>query len=506
MDNKSSAKRIAKNTVFLYLRSFIMMLIAIYTSRVVLKVLGVEDYGVYNLVGGVVAMFSSLKGVFSSAIQRYLNYTRGAGDEEGVKHVFSLSVIIQCGIAVLFFVLVEGFGLWFIPNKLIIPEGMINTAMFVFHCSLLASVISILAVPYDALIIANEKMNYYAYISITESVLKLSIVFLLPVLPFIPLKSYAVLVLLVHIVIVFFNVLYCRRFPECRIEKYWNRELFKQLFSFSGWNFLGNMVYTLIHEGTNIILNLFAGVVANAARGIATQVRSALEMLSNNISMASRPFVMQQAAIVDKTTLFNYIYILSRVVFYVLLITTVPIFVYTEQILSIWLVEIPQYTVSFVRVIMVFVLFRSLHSPIVMLFFAIGKIKRFQITELIVGSLTLPLVYLFLSLGFPLYTAFIAQIIVDVSNLIAIVFVAKKEFDFSLRDYFNNVILYCILAFAAVSILALLFFFLSRGANKYMALIWLVLLALLSGGMLYIFVMKKEEKEIAKSFLMKFKG
>lgn len=505
MSNISSANKIAKNTVFLYLRSFVLMVIAIYTSRVVLKVLGVEDYGIYNLVGGVVAMFSSLRGVFSSAIQRYINYTRGLGDEEGVRHVFSMGAIIQFGIAIIFLILVEGFGLWFIPHKLVIPEGMMDTAMFVFQCSLITSVISITAVPFDALIIANERMNYYAYISIAEAVLKLAIVFLLPFLPFTTLKSYAVLIMAVHILIVTINYFYCRRFPECRIEKYWNKDLFKNLASFSGWNFLGNIIYTLIHEGTNIILNLFAGVVANAARGVAAQVRHALETLSGNLYTASKPFVMQQAATVENKTLFNYIYILSRVIFYVILVTTVPIIVYSEQILSVWLVEIPKYTVSFVRVIMLFVLVRSLHSPIVMLFFAVGNIKWFQITECLVGLLTLPLVYLFLYLGLPLYTAFIAMIIVEIINLTSIVLVAQKELGFRLSQYIKNVILKCILAFFIVSIIAIVFYFLTKDANKYISLLWLVLLALCSVGVIYLAVLTNEEKVMINGIIKKIK-
>lgn len=504
--NSSSANRIAKNTFFLYMRSFIIMVITIYTSRVVLKVLGVEDYGIYNLVGGVVALFSSLKGVFSSAIQRYINYTRGLGDEEGVKHIFSLSFIIQAILALVFFGLVEGFGLWFIPHKLVIPDGMMETAMFVFHCSLVTSVISIVAIPFDALVIANEKMNYYAYISITEAVLKLVIVFSIPIFPFVPLKTYAVLIMVVHMLIVFINMIYCKRFPECKIEKYWNKDLFKQLASFSGWNFLGNIVYTLIQEGTNIILNIFAGVVANAARGIATQVRIALETVSGNLNTASRPFVMQQAAVVEKKTLFNYIYILSRVIFYVMLITTIPIIVYAQQILGIWLVEIPEYTVSFVRVIMLFVLVRSLHSPIVMLFFAVGNLKRFQITECIVGLLGLPLIYCFLYMGLPLYSAFIAMIIIEITNLTAILLVAQKEMGFKLKEYLLKVVYRCVLAFVVVSIIAIAFYYFTHDASKYVAIIWFILLAICETAIVYLVVLKEEEKRMIKSLFNRVKN
>ena len=479
------------------------MVISIYTSRVVLKVLGVENYGVYNLVGGVVAMFSSLKGMFAQATQRYINYTRGLGDEEGVRHIFSTSVVIQAGIAVIFLIIVECFGLWFIPHKLNIPDGMMGTAMFVFHCSLIAAIVNILEVPLDALVIANEKMNFYAYVSIAQAILKLALIFVIPVLPFAVLKSYAVLILCVHVLILLANYLYCRRFPECRIERFWDKELFKNLASFSGWNFLGNATFTLIHEGTNIILNLFAGVVANAARGIATQVRGALDMLSLNINTASKPFIMQQAATVDNKTLFHYIYTLSRVLFYVILVTTVPIIVYAEQILDVWLVEIPDYAVSFVRVIVLYVLVRSLHSPVVTLFFAVGTIKRFQITECIVGLMTLPLVYLFLYLGLPIYSAFVAMIIVDIINLISIVLVAQKEMGFKLSDYIKNVISKCGLAFIIVSAISALFYVLTSGANKYICLLWFVLLVLCCVGAIYFTVLTNDERLLLKGLIKK---
>lgn len=483
-----------------------IMAITIYTSRVVLKTLGVEDYGVYNLVGGVVALFSSLKGVFSSAIQRYLNYTRGLGDEEGVKHIFSLSIIVQAILALVFFVIVECFGIWFIPNKLVIPEGMTGITMFVFHCSVISSVISIISVPYDALVIANEKMDYYAYISIIEAVLRLAIVFLLPTFPFVPLISYALLLLAVRLLIVVSNMFYCKRFPECKVEKYWNKGLFKQLASFSGWNFLGNMVYTLIQEGTNIILNLFAGVVANAARAIALQVRTALETLSSNISTASKPFIMQQAATVDKKTLFNYIYTLSSVMFYVLLITTTPIIVYAKQILEIWLVEIPNYSISFVRVIMLYVLTRSLHAPIDMLFFAVGNIKRYQITECIIGVFTFPIVYLFLYFGLPPYFAFVAMIIVEIINLIAIVLVAQKELHFRLTDYIKEVIVKCALAFVIVAPVALLFYSFTNDVNRYYSLICIVLLFCVELLLIYYIVLKDKEKQLILNLFAKVKN
>ena len=503
MGNSKTANRLAKNTFFLYLRSFILLAISIYSSRVVLNVLGVEDYGLYNLVGGVVALFSSLRVVFTSAIQRFINYTRGEGNEEMVKHVFSLSFIIQILLAVFFCIVVETFGLWFIPNKLVIPEYMLETAMFVFHCSIAASVVYIVSIPFNALVIANEKMNIYAYISISEALLRLLAVFLLIILPFIKLRSYAVLILIIQIFFFIVYYCYCKRFPECKIEKYWDKTLFKRLASFSGWNFFGNMVFSLVNEGLNFILNLFGGLVTNAARGIMTQVRNAIETLSSNLFMASQPFIMQQAATVKRETLFDYICSLSRVIYYVILVTVIPLFVYTEQVLSLWLVETPPFTVAFVRVILIFELIRSLHAPVEMLFLSVGKLKRYQITELFVLFLSLPFSYLLLKKNFPVYTAYIVMTIVEFINLISILFVAKKETGFSVMYYFRVVLSSCFLSFLIVAGVGCCFYLFLCNFSILMSLICMVFCALISSSCVYLFILSENEKDMILSAIKK---
>ena len=252
-------------------------------------------------------------------------------------------------------------------------------------------------------------------------------------------------------------------------------------------------------------LNLFAGVVANAARGIAVQVRTAMETLSVNLNLASRPFVMQQAATVEKKILFNYVYTLSRVIFYVMLITTIPIIIYAEQLLAIWLVVIPEYTISFVRVIMLFVLVRSLHSPVVMLFFAVGRLKRFQITECIVGLLGLPLIYFLLYMGLPLYFAFVGMIIIEIINLTAILIVAQIEMGLKCLEYLKNVVYKCVLAFIAVTVIAVPFYYFTHEASKYASIIWLALLAISETAIVYLVVLGEEEKLLVKNLFNKVK-
>lgn len=326
-----SGKRIAKNTLLLYLRSIIVMILSIYSSRVLLKTLGVDDFGLYSVVGGVVAMFSSLKSVLAAAVQRFLNFEKGKGNNQQVQKIFNMSILVHLAIALLFALIVECFGCWYICNYLIVPHNNIDTALFVFHCSVIASMITIYTIPYDAVVIANERMDFYAIQSITDVTLRLAIIFLLPILPFSFIRSYAVLILIVAILIRIMSVIYTKRFPECKSLKYWNKETFKELISFAGWNFFGCIAYSLIEEVTNLILNLFGGVVANAARGLAYQIRSAIMTLSNNVLVASQPFITQRAANVDISTFWTYIFIQSRVMFYIMMLTGLPIYIYMQN-------------------------------------------------------------------------------------------------------------------------------------------------------------------------------
>ena len=257
---------IAKNTVLLYIRSIFIILLSVYTSRVLLNTLGVEDYGTYNLVGGVVAMFLSMKSVFAASVQRFLNYEKGQGNIQRVQEIFSTSVIIHLGISALFVILVECIGMYYIKNVMVIPEGMQSTTEFVFHCSVAATAIAIMTIPYDAVIIANEKMNFYAYLSIGDAILKLLIVFVLPILPFAYFRSYAFLILCISLCMRAISMRYSKRFPECEFKRIWRKKTVMQLTTFAGWNFFGCMAYSLIEEGTNMMAKTFGAIPFKAAK------------------------------------------------------------------------------------------------------------------------------------------------------------------------------------------------------------------------------------------------
>ena len=495
-----NSKRIAKNTAMLYIRTFVILAIALYTSRLLLANLGVTDFGLYNLVAGVVGLFSSLKGVFASSVQRFLNYEKGLGNADGVHRVFCISVIVHILIAIVFTLIVEAFGIWFINHKLNIPDGSIDTALFVFHCSIATACITILSTPYDAAIIANEKMNAFAWISILDAVLKLIVIFLITILPFENIRSYAVLLVCIALLIRGINVLYCRRFPECRFVILWDKSLFKNLTSFAGWNFFGNTAYALVNEGLNMMLNIYGGVVANAARGIAYQVRGAVGQLSGNLLVASQPYIIQQAASGNREETFRNINEVSRILFFIMAITVLPLIVYCEQILELWLTTPPPYAVTFTRLILFYSVIRTLHGPIDLLFKAVGKIRKYQIVDSCSLLLSLPVSYGLLKIGCPVYGVFVAMSGVEIVNLSLIVNLANADMKFSIKNYLMNVT-FSIGACLLISIFIGLFFYKIYIPTSLLQLFLYMLFVIITELVLfYICLLNKSERKYVRQF------
>ena len=501
-----SGKRIAKNTLLLYLRSIIIMILSIYSSRVLLKTLGVDDFGLYGVVGGVVAMFSSLKSVLAAAVQRFVNFEKGKGNNQQVQKIFNMSILVHLAIALLFALIVESFGCWYICNHLIVPHNNIDTALFVFHCSVIASMITIYTIPYDAVVIANERMDFYAIQSITDVTLRLAIIFLLPILPFSFIRSYAVLILVVAILIRIMSVIYTNRFPECKKLKYWNKETFKELISFAGWNFFGCIAYSLIEEGTNLILNLFGGVVANAARGLTYQIRSAIMTLSNNVLVASQPFITQRAANVDIATFWTYIFIQSRVMFYIMMLTGLPIYIYAEQILRLWLDTIPEYTVEFVRAIVIYTIVMSFQKSLDLSFKAYNKMATYQIVDACCLLLTIPSVYVALKLGAPLYYAFLLFSVIRLIDYIAVLFVAKYKNNLLISEYFYNVVIPSIIGFVIFFLVDFLFGHISKSENFIILLVYMMMSIIIAFVLLYLLSFRSNEKEMIYRVLLLLKS
>lgn len=396
-----SNKRIAKNSILLYFRMLFLMIVSLYTSRVILKALGVEDYGIYNVVGGLVSMFSLINGSLSAAIGRFITFELGTGNLEKLKRVFSSSVTIQVGIAVIIIIIAETLGLWFLNSKMIIPEDRLVAANWCYQFSLISFAISLISVPYNAAITAHEKMSAYAYISIAEAISKLLIAWCISFNPFDKLIFYAAMIAVLSWIIRLVYVFYCKKnFEECTYHYIYDHDLLKQMFGFAGWNFIGASSGVLRDQGTNVLFNLFFGPVVNASRGISMLVNSAVTGFANNFMTAIRPQITKSYAAKDYDYTFKLVFIGARVTYYMFLLISLPIIFEAPIILSLWLDVVPDYSVIFVRLILIYIMTESISYTMVTLMLATGNIKKYQIVVGGCQMINLPLSYLFLKLGF----------------------------------------------------------------------------------------------------------
>ncbi len=416
----SNNKRIARNTLLLYVRMLFIMGVSLYTSRVVLATLGEVDFGVYNVVGGVVVMFSMISSPLSTAITRFLTFELGKGHLKQLSQVFSTSINIQLLISLVLVILVETIGVWFLNTKMNIPADRMWAANWVLQCSIITFVINLLSVPYNATIIAHERMNIYAYISILEVSLKLLVVYLLVISPWDKLAAYAVLLAVVALGIQMTYAIYCHRhFQECRWSRHIDRPLFKEMLGFSGWNFIGAASGICRDQGVNIVLNIFCGPVVNAARGIAVQVNTAINSFVQNFMVALNPQITKSYATGDHEYMFSLLFRGARFSFYLLLFLSLPVLVNASWILHLWLEDVPGYTVIFVQLILVFAMCESVSTPLITAMLATGNIRNYQ---LLVGGLqllNLPGAYVLLRVGLPPQSTLVFAIIMSIACLIA---------------------------------------------------------------------------------------
>lgn len=443
-DISANNRRIARNTLMLYFRMLLIMAVTFYTSRVVLQTLGIEDYGIYNVVGGIVAMFGFLNSAMSSGTQRFLTFELGRGDKEKLKRVFITSMNIHIIIAVIVFILAETAGLWLLYNKMTIPEDRFDAAFWVYQCSILSTMVMFISVPYNATIIAHERMSAFAYISILEAILKLLIVYLLLLGDIDKLILYAVLMLAVQVIIRFTYNIYCRRhFEETRYSFLFDKQLFKEMLSFSGWNLWGNMASVAFTQGLNILLNMFFGPVVNAARGVAVQVQQAVTQFSMNFQTAINPQVTKSYAIEDYDYMHSLIFRSSRFTFFLLLCICLPIFMEAEALLGIWLKEVPEYSATFLRLILCVTILDAVSNPLMVSAQATGKIKVYQS---VVGGILLmifPIAYIVLKLGGNPQSVFIVHLTICVIAFVVRLLIVRSLVRLSVGSYFKDVILRC---------------------------------------------------------------
>lgn len=471
-----------------------LMFINLYTSRVVLKYLGVEDYGVYNAVGGFITMFSMVSSALSTAISRYLTFTIGENNNEKLKRVFSTSIIIQLFLCVVLILLVETLGVWFLNYKMTIPEGRFFAANIVLQFSLLTFVINLLSIPYNAVLIAHERMNAFAFIGIYEGIAMLAIAFLLKVSPFDSLIYYALLMFLLAFSTRLIYGIYCKKhFEECNFKWIFNAILFKDMMGFAGWNFIGVSSGVLRSQGINILLNVYLGPIVNAARGLAMQILNAVNKFSGSFYTAVQPQITKYYAAGEYVAANKLVCQSSRFSFFLLLVICLPIIWETDFLLSLWLIDVPIYTVQLTRIVLLFTLSEAFSQPLIYLMLATGKIKTYQI---VVGGLCLlnfPIAWLLLYYGSSVVIVQSTTILFSWLSLWTRLYMLNRMVNFPVACFVKDTLGRSLLVFVGASIIPL--FVVSTMELGYLRFLINLLLTILSLTIsIGLFGLKKKER------------
>lgn len=441
MSQNLDNRKIAKNTIVLYIRMMVMMCISLYTSRVILNTLGVNDYGVYNVVGGFVAMFTLVTGALSNAISRYITFELGRDDKARLQMVFSNALLIQILLAFIVIILSEIVGLWFLNTRMQIPEGRLMAANWVLQCSILTFVVNLINIPYQACIVAHEKMTAFAYISILESVFKLCIVISLYFVLGDKLIVYSLLLLGVAILIRLINGVYCNsRFEECHFSPKADRNLLKEMTALASWNFMGTGAFVLSKHGVNLLINVFFGVVFNAARGIATQVDGAINQFVSSFTTAMNPQITKLYAAGNMSDMFKLVFRGTKYAYFLMLLVACPVIVEAPLILKIWLNVVPDYTVLFVRLTLIQSLITTLSTSLFVVAMATGDIRRYQLCVGSLGLSTFIITYVCYLMGCPVQYAYYISILIQTLILFARLIVLHNLVGLDIVAYFKEVI------------------------------------------------------------------
>lgn len=453
-------KRIAKNTLLLYFRMLLMMFVTLFTSREVLDKLGVTDYGIYNVVGGVVAMLGFLNSSMSNAVQRYLSFEIGKNNEAGINRIFNVSLFAHAGIAVFVFIVMEIVGVWYLNTHMNIPAERMDAANWVLQCSIFTTLFTIVQVPYNAIIISKEQMGIYAYISILEVVLKLLVVYMLAIGNFDKLKLYSVLIMVVTIGIVMIYRFYCtRKYKEAKFKliKDWN--LLKQIVGFASWNMLGELAWVFTGQGVNIILNSFFGPVVNAARGLAEQVNGAVNRFVANFQTAVNPQLIKNYASDQLGEMKTLLFRSTRFSYYLLLALSLPIILKMDFILHLWLKEVPDYTVGFCQLVLVSSLVSTLSNLLAQVARAYGKIRNYQIIVSIFLFLNFPLSYIVLKFGCSPLSSMFVNIGVNTMLLFVRLRLTNRMIQMTYGSFIRNVLFPVIIVTAVALVIPLIIYF-----------------------------------------------
>ena len=460
-------RRIARNTLFLYFRQILIMAVSLYTSRIVLDVLGISDYGIYSVIGGFVAMFSVVSGSMSGAVNRFIVLEIGRKNEKKIQKIFAASMLIQAVICVAVIILCEIIGCFFLYNKLNIPSDRLNAAFWVMQCSMLTFVVNLLSVPYNAIIIAHEHMNAFAYISILEAVLTLTVSFLLHVLPFDKLIVYAVLLFTVSVIIRFVYSLYCRKhfYNEASFSFSFNRNLLSEMRRYIGWTFLGNGVIVIKDYGTNILLNMFRGTAMSAARGVAGQVNSAANSFVSNFMTAMKPQISKSYAEKDFGAMHTLIIRGQKFGFFIMFMLFVMLVPNIHVILTLWLKEVPPHTANIVMLILLYSLTETYLHPLVTGVVAEGNIKDYELGLTAIYAANVAVSYVVLRAGLAVEWVFVLNIVFKLCVCILLLVCSRMKYAFPVRKFITGCVVptICVLALCTATV----FLFHTYGAENF---------------------------------------
>ncbi len=501
----SNNTRIANNTLFLYMRMLLVLIVSLYTTRVVLKALGVVDYGINNVVGGFVSMFAFLNTSMSNGIQRFYNFKRGNEGDASITKVYNTALLIQGALAVIIFFLLETVGLWYLNTKMVIPPERMETARWIYQFSVASLVLVVMQVPYSASIMAHERMSYYAYVSIIEVVLKLLFALWLPLAKSDKLFIYGSYSLGIGILNFLLFFIYSKiNFRYIRLEKQFDRVLFKEMISFSGWNVFGTFSYMLKNQGLNVLLNAFFGPIVNAARGVSSMIGNAIQGFQSNIVISFRPQIVQSYAEGNTDRVRRLMYSLSKISYLMLFMLSMPVIIELPFILDIWLGDVvPSYAMSFTVLILLIMLLSSFNTPLSQVVHATGKMKNYQIGTSVIMCAILPVSWIALKLGGNPNVVYIVSLIMTIINQIVCLVLLKKVFPYQIREYLKEVIIPCFLV-TVFSVIAplVLHFVISQSFIRllFVSAASVSCVALLS----YYLVFNDSEKTIITGFIKRF--
>lgn len=498
--NKSDNKRIAKNTLFLYFRMIVIMVVSLYTSRIVLELLGEDNYGIYNIVGGVVVMATFITNSLSAATQRYMSFSLGKKDNN-VSNILGSSLCAYAIIILLAILLAETVGLWFVNHKLTIPHGRLTAANVVYQISIITLIINVARIPFEAAVIAYEKMNFYAYLSIVETILKLLVVFALRLVVGDLLIYYAMFMMVIPLGCNVAFQVYCRRKLQLTVKFNKDKTLIRSLFSYTGWSMYGGLANIFARQGGNIVINMFFGVALNAAYGLASKVSSAVSSFINSFQIAFRPQIVKLYASGEKENLEKLCFRASLFSYYLLLVMALPISFCINDILGVWLTIVPQYTGLFCILLLSYSLIDAIQSPLIYLITATGSIKVYQLWLGSLILLNIPVSYLFLRLGFPAYVVLAVFVGINfISSIIRTIYV-KYFVDFPSMKYFLQVI--CPSLIVTVVLVAIGYLI-----NTFVHAGWILRLLIIfitSLPVIYILGISHQERAVIQSYIKKSK-